>query len=233
MNCIAIDDEPLALELIERYIQKVPFLKLMGSFLSPFDALEMLNSTIVDLVFTDINMPDINGIDFVKSLCSQPKVIFTSAHSEYAIEGFDLDATDYLLKPYSFDRFLKAVNKANNKQDSSNIPQNAFLSDFIFVNSEHHMIKVALSDIYYIEGFKEYVKIYTSNERPILTIKSLKAFGEQLNSDLFIRTHRSYIVSIDKIQDIKNSRVKVKNNYLPIGSSFREQFNKFVLKGRV
>ncbi|MEM8966706.1 MAG: LytTR family DNA-binding domain-containing protein, partial [Bacteroidota bacterium] len=187
-----------------------------------------------DIVFTDINMPGLNGIDLVKSLQSIPQVIFTTAYSEYAIEGFELNATDYLLKPFGFDRFLKAVNKASqsNITSSSTSPE-SIPSDFIFVHSEHHMIKISLADIHYIEGYKEYVKIHTNADRPILTIRSLKSLAEQLGTSLFIRIHKSYIIAIHKIQDIRNGKVKVKDKYLPIGESYKEVFNDVVLKGRI
>ncbi|MEM8969633.1 MAG: response regulator, partial [Bacteroidota bacterium] len=182
MKCIAIDDEPLALSVIEDYVKRVPYLELIGAYENPFEALPVINQQTIDIVFIDINMPGLNGIDFVKSLQSIPQVIFTTAYSEYAIEGFELNATDYLLKPFGFDRFLKAINKANNTSaaPSATPISDSSLSDFIFVHSEHHMIKISLADIHYIEGYKEYVKIHTNADRPILTIRSLKSLAEQL-----------------------------------------------------
>lgn len=234
MKCIAIDDEPLALSVVEDYVKRVPYLELVGAYENPFEALQIINQQAVDIVFIDINMPGLNGMDLVKSLQKVPQVIFTTAYSEYAIEGFELSATDYLLKPFGFDRFLKAINKVNNTLNtpttftSDNSP-----SDFIFVHSEHHMIKISLADIHYIQGYKEYVKIHTDAERPILTIRSLKSLTEQLGASLFIRIHKSYIIAIHKIQDIKNGKVKLKDKYLPIGESYKEVFNDVVLKGRI
>lgn len=235
MKCIAIDDEPLALSVVEDYVKRVPYLELIGAYENPFEALQVINRQAIDIVFIDINMPGLSGIDLVKSLQNVPQIIFTTAYSEYAIEGFELNATDYLLKPFGFDRFLKAINKANNPtfgtstaHASDNTP-----SDFIFVHSEHHMIKISLDDIHYIEGYKEYVKIHTDADRPILTIRSLKSLVEQLGASLFIRIHKSYIIAIHKIQDIRNGKVKVKDKYLPIGESYKEVFNDIVLKGRI
>ncbi len=235
MKCIAIDDEPLALSVLQDYIRKVPFLELVGAYENPFEALQDIHSLEVDIVFVDINMPGLNGLELIRSLGHVPKVIFTTAYSEYAVDGFELDATDYLLKPFGFERFLKAVNKASKTTltgtGSTVIKDKS--SDFIFVHSEHHMIRISLADIYYIEGFKEYVKIYTPKEHPVLTIRSLKSFEQQLEVDQFLRIHKSYIISIDKIQDIRNGKVKVRDKYLPIGDSYREVFNNTVLKGRI
>ncbi|WKN43189.1 LytR/AlgR family response regulator transcription factor [Tunicatimonas pelagia] len=235
MKCIAIDDEPLALSVIEDYVKRVPYLELIGAYENPFEALPVINQQAIDIVFIDINMPGLNGIDLVKSLQSIPQIIFTTAYSEYAIEGFELNATDYLLKPFGFDRFLKAINKANNTSTRSTTASvsDSSPSDFIFVHSEHHMIKISLADIHYIEGYKEYVKIHTNADRPILTIRSLKSLAEQLGTSLFIRIHKSYIIAIHKIQDIRNGKVKVKDKYLPIGESYKEVFNDVVLKGRI
>ncbi|MEM6844072.1 MAG: LytTR family DNA-binding domain-containing protein [Bacteroidota bacterium] len=234
MKCIGIDDEPLALSVIEDYVKRVPYLELVGVYENPFEALQAVNQQVIDIVFIDINMPGLSGLDLIKSLRNVPQVIFTTAYSEYAIEGFELDATDYLLKPFGFDRFLKAVNKASqsNTTPSTSSSDNS-LSDFIFVHSEHHMIKISLADIHYIEGYKEYVKIHTNADRPILTIRSLKSLVEQLGNTLFIRIHKSYIIAIHKIQDIRNGKVKVKDKYLPIGESYKEVFNNVVLKGRI
>ena len=235
MKCIAIDDEPLALKVLQDYIQKVPFLELIGVYENPFEALQQINSQNVDIVFVDINMPGLNGLELIRSLGSVPRVIFTTAYSEYAVDGFELDATDYLLKPFGFERFLRAVNKATKTFNStpSTSPAKERSPDFIFVNSEHHMIKISLADIQYIEGYKEYVKIHTQREHPVLTLRSLKSFEEQFEPEQFIRIHKSYIISIDKILDIRNNKVKVKDKYLPIGESYKGVFMDVVLKGRI
>ena len=229
MKCLAIDDEPLALSVLKDYIARVPYLELQGVYENPFEALQVFNRQSVDILFVDINMPGLSGLEFIKSLQSPPFVIFTTAYSQYAVDGFELDATDYLLKPFGFDRFLKAVNKATK---APAVPSPAPL-DIIFVHSEHHIIKISLADIHYIEGYREYVKIYTHADRPILTIRSLKSLTEQLGATTFVRIHKSFIIAIDKIQDIRNGKVKVKERYLPIGDSYKETFHEVVLRGRI
>ncbi len=234
MKCIAIDDEPLALKVIKDYVDKVPYLNLEGTFDNPFEALQYLSQQSVDIVFIDINMPGLNGLDLIRSLRKISNVVFTTAYSEYAIDGFELDARDYLLKPFSFERFLRAVNKCNRLDVPQNSePTSNQFPNFIFVNSEHRMIKIMISEICYIEGFKEYVKIYTGEDQPILTIRSLKSFEEQLEPSSFIRIHKSYIIAIHKIQDIRHGKVKVNDKYLPIGDTYKEIFNDIVLKGRI
>ncbi|TRX59111.1 response regulator transcription factor [Fulvivirga sp. M361] len=234
MKCIAIDDEPLALTVLRDYIKRVPYLTLAATFENPFEALQKIHTSEVDIIFIDINMPGLSGLEFIKSLNKSPHVIFTTAYSEYAVEGFELDATDYLLKPFSFERFLKAINKVNKETTvrASGTIQPQTL-DFIFVHSEHHIIKISLEDICYIEGYKEYVKIHTADAKPILTIKSLKSLTEQLNSEHFVRIHKSYIINISKIQDIRSGKVKIKDRYIPIGDSYKDVFNDVVLKGRI
>lgn len=189
----------------------------------------MLNRQEVDVVFVDIDMPGLNGLELIKSLGNTPPVIFTAAYAEYAIDGFELDAIDYLLKPFGFERFLKAVNKVT----PGPRPAAVASLDFIFVHSEHHIVKISLADIHYIEGYKEYVKIHTEADRPILTIKSLKSLVEQLGTTSFVRIHKSFIIAIDKIQDIRNGKVRVNDKHLPIGNSYRDVFNEVVLKGRI
>lgn len=239
MKCIAIDDEPLALKVLSEYVNRIPYLQLVDTFENPFEALQTINSLTIDIIFIDIDMPGLSGLELVESLPNDPKIIFTTAYSEYAINGFELDAIDYLLKPFSFERFLKAVNKVNksktvvNQNHQSALTRFSDPADFIFVHSEHYMVKVLLNNIYYIEGFKEYVKIHTDKSKPILTIRSLKSLTEQLNAQSFIRIHRSYIISINKIQDIRNWKLKIKDRYLPIGDSYKEVFNEMVLKGRI
>ncbi|MEM6525421.1 MAG: LytTR family DNA-binding domain-containing protein [Bacteroidota bacterium] len=230
MKCIAVDDEPLALKVISDYIEKVPFLELKGTFENPFEALQVINNESIDIAFLDINMPGLTGIQLVKSLKKVPNLIFTTAYSEYAVEGFELDATDYLLKPFGFDRFLKAVNKI----DHTKPPQTTYREpsqNALFVQSEHRMIRLDIKDIYYIEGFKEYVKIHTDEKHPLLTLKSLKSLEEQLEPNRFIRIHKSYLIAMDRIQEIRNGKVKVREKYLPIGDSYKKRFNDMVLGG--
>lgn len=227
ISVIAVDDEPLALDLIRNHINKVPYLNLLGTFYNPIDALELIRKNRVDLIFLDINMPDVLGIDFIKGLQKPPKVIFVTAYDNYAVQGFEVSAVDYLLKPVSFSRFLSAVEKAREIID----PQQK-KEDFIFVKSEHNLIKIELKTIQYIEGYKDYLKIYTNQDRPILTITTFKAI-EELLPDNFIRIHKSFIVAIDKIISFRNGKVFVKDKQIPIGESYKESFNKMVVQGRL
>jgi two-component system, LytTR family, response regulator len=227
IRTIAIDDEPLALELIEAYIQKVPYLSLVGKFFNPLQALELIRQEEVDLIYLDINMPDIMGVDFVKGLQNPPKVIFVTAYENYALQGFEVNAVDYLLKPVSFTRFLSATEKTHDLFFARQKKE-----DFIFVKSEHNIIKVPLNSIHYIEGYKDYLKLYTDSSRPILTITTFKAM-EELLSDNFLRIHKSYIVAIDKIISFRNGKIAVKDKHLPIGESYKGLFNKIVLEGRL
>jgi DNA-binding LytR/AlgR family response regulator len=226
LKCIAIDDEPLALELIESYINKVSYLQLKGIFSNPVKAMEFIKQNEIDLLFLDINMPDVIGIDFVKGLKNPPKVIFITAYENYALQGFEVSAIDYLVKPVSFSRFLVATEKALDLV-TSRIRKN----DFIFVKSEHNTIKVELDRVHYIEGYKDYLKIYTEQARPLLTITTFKNIEELLPSN-FLRIHKSYIVAIDKIISFRNGKVLVKDKHIPIGDSYKEIFTKVVLEGR-
>lgn len=236
MDCIAIDDEPLALNLIEDFIRKVPFLHLVKRCSSAIEALQVLQETKVDLVFLDIQMPHLTGIQFMNSIQHSSMVIFTTAYDNYAVEGFDLDAVDYLLKPILFERFIKAVNKAHElyelKARSNSIPEDK--DDFIFIKSDYKMLKISLKDILYLEGLKDYLKIYVENTpKPILTLQSLKMFEERLPSRDFIRVHRSFIVSLKKINFIHRNRVVIRNTEIPIGESYNEQFFKVVYKKNI
>jgi DNA-binding LytR/AlgR family response regulator len=190
------------------------------------DALDLIRQQSVDLLFLDINMPDIIGVDFIKGLANPPKVIFITAYDHYAVQGFEVNAVDYLLKPVSFSRFLSSVERL--KANDTIKPKK---EDFIFVKSEHNILKVDLKSIEYIEGYKDYLKIYTEQPKPILTITTFKAI-EQLLSDDFLRIHKSYIVSINKIISFRNGKVLVKGKQLPIGDSYKEIFNRVVVEGR-
>ena len=237
INCIIIDDEPLAIELLEEYVSKIPYLKLLASFENSFKALNFLKENEVGLIFLDIHMPDFSGIDFFKSLQTPPKVIMTTAYAKYAVEGFELNAVDYLLKPFSFNRLLRATDKLYDLMQKGPVTvverdQNQ-VEDYIFLKSTHNVIKVNLSDIEYIEGYKDYLKVYIGEQQPILTIKSLKALESVLPQDAFVRIHKSYIVSINKIKSYRKGKVKIKDKYLPIGDSYKSIFNKMVLEGRM
>ncbi len=226
ITCIAIDDEPLALELMEAHIQKIPYLRLVGKFYNPVKALEVLKTMQVDLLYLDINMPDVMGIDFLKSFATPPKVIFVTAYDQFAVQGFEVNAADYLLKPVSFTRFLSATDKVYEQLKDKK--QNTY----IFVKSEHNILKVELDTIHYIEGYKDYLKIHTHDSKPTLTITTFKAIEEILPSE-FIRVHKSYIVSIDKIKSLRNGKILLKDKHIPIGDSYRESFQKKVVDGRL
>lgn len=220
LRCVAIDDEPLALELLQEYISRFPQLKLLHTFDDAISAVELLRNTKIDLLFIDINMPDITGIDLVRSLEERPLIIFTTAHKQFAIEGFELDAVDYLLKPINIDRFTRAVNKAveyfkyrnTSTQDES---------DCLFVHAEYRLVKIPLGDIEYIESLEDYIKIHVANAKPVLTLLSMKKVLEKLPPDRFQRIHRSYIVSVAKVRSIQNRKVQLAvGTELPISDSY-------------
>lgn len=226
ITCIAIDDEMLALDLLEDNIKKVPYLELVGKCRSGFEALEIMSTRKVDLIFLDIQMPDISGIQFLKSLTHKPLVIFTTAYEKYALEGFELDVVDYLLKPFSFERFLKAVNKAKELLSVSDKPvmsQEEHQSPFLFVKSDYKLIKITIRDILYVEGLKDYVKIFI-NDKPIVTLMSMKTMEEKLPPSDFIRVHRSFIVNLRKINFIQRSMIRIGNIEIPVGEIYRDAF---------
>jgi len=241
MKCIAIDDEPLALELIEDFCSRIEYLKLAKTFTSAIEAMEFLKDESIDLIFVDIKMPRVTGIDFVKSILQPPIIIFTTAFSEYALTGFDLNAVDYLVKPIPFDRFFKAVNKANeiftsrNKKSISNpIVEKSNTTDFIIVNVEYSTVKINLIDIKYIEGVKDYVKIVVENKaKSILTRITMKKIIEKLPSKEFIRVHRSFIVSLSKIEKIERNRIVFGEKRIPISEQYKVNFYNIIDNNRV
>jgi len=231
IKCIAIDDEPLALKQVSSYIDKTPFLETVALCHSAFEAMEYLANNEVDLMFVDINMPDLNGMDFVKSLTHKPHIIFTTAYSDYALEGFQVDALDYLLKPISYSVFLKSVNKARRwfelKQQYSDSVQTT--QDSLFVKSEYKMVRIFLSEIKYIESSNEYIQIHLVNDEPVTTLIRLKVMEEQLPKDKFMRVHRSFIVNLDRIKVIERNRIVFDHNvYIPVGEQYKESFQAFV-----
>jgi len=237
INCLAIDDEPLALDIIEEFVKKIPFLNLMSKCRSAFAAMEQMQKNEIHLLYLDINMPDITGIQFLGSLQNKPMVIFTTAYEKYAIEGYELDVVDYLLKPIPFDRFLKASNKAYELYNLRNrivspivntsTPES--VNDFLFVRSDYQTIKINFAEIRFIEGLKDYIKIYLDKrEKPILTLLSLKAIEEKLPSSDFIRVHRSFIVAISNIQSIRKNKIFIADKEIPIGDIYQENVNKII-----
>jgi two-component system LytT family response regulator len=232
IKCIAIDDEPLALQQISSYIQRTPFLEQIALCQSAFEALDILANTQVDLLFVDINMPDLNGLDFVKSLTQKPFIIFTTAYSEYALEGFKVDATDYILKPIGYEDFLKAVNKvkARIQSVSETDDKMSTSNDSLFVKSDYKLIRINLTDIKYIESANEYVQIHIEDEKPITTLIRLKNMEEQLPKSRFMRVHRSFIVNLDKVKVIDRNRIVFDKVYIPVGDQYKDAFQAFIDK---
>jgi len=228
IRCIAVDDEPLALDLIEDNIKKVSFLSLTAKCLSAQQALEVMQQHDIDLMFLDIEMPDISGIQLLRSLNHQPAVILITAYEKYALKSYDFDVVDYLLKPVEFERFLKAANKASEYISYNKAKQQpasgAHGVEHIFVRSEHKIIRISVSDIAYIEGLKDYVKIYTTGPKPILSLNSLKYLEELLPAKDFVRVHRSYIISLKHIDYISRSSVFVCKKNIPVSTLYRDSF---------
>lgn len=221
MKCLALDDEPLALEIIADFAAKAPVPMQLKTFESASLALKYLQEEPVDLIFLDIKMPDITGIQFLKSLKHPPMVIFTTAYEEYALDGFELNVVDYLLKPIPFERFMKAVIRA--QEQLSVLQPKATETDYIFVKTEYKIIKINIEDILYIEALKDYIKIYTAHQ-PVLTLKSLKSFESRLPKDKFMRVHRSYLVAMNKINSVERNTVMIANQSIPISEGYRDRF---------
>ena len=230
-TCIIVDDEPMARDVIRRYVEQTPMLELQGEFGNAIDASIFLREHSVDIIFLDIQMPQLTGTEFVRSLRKVPKVIFTTAHKEYAYEGFELDVTDYLLKPVRFDRFLKAVDKALPQKNSEVttavvMPEETGVApSFIYLRVDRKMVKVLLDDVLYIESDKDYVKLFTEKEF-VITRQTIASVEAMLPASQFIRIHRSFIVSLQKIRCFTNETVEVANKELPIGKLYRNNFMK-------
>lgn len=237
LKCIAVDDEPLALDIIEDYISKVPFLELVKRTENAIEALQLVQAGGIDLVFLDIQMPDLTGIQFLKIASGKANYILTTAYSQYALESYDLNVSDYLLKPIAFDRFYKAVEKVRNQLQKEEVafpvaePVQAVpaapVQDFIFVKTEHKIQKIQLDDILYIEGLKDYISIFTKSER-IITLQNMKKMEETLPKGEFIRVHKSYIISLDKVESIERSRISIIGKVIPIGDTYRDEFFKLI-----
>lgn len=239
MKTIIVDDEPLALDILEEFIKKVPELKLIKKCNNAIEAGEVLRKQEIDLVFLDIQMPQLTGIEFVKSLTKPPKIIFTTAYSQYALEGFELNAVDYLLKPISFDRFMKAVNKALPLAANSSHHEHEELEtgpDFIFVKADKKLVRLKYNEIQYVEGLKDYVIIKTETGR-IITLQTMKSLEEKLPSPTFMRIHRSYIVNLEKINAVVGNMVEVMEKgqpkSLPVGKNYRDELERVVEKNRL
>lgn len=231
LYCLAIDDEPLALKKIAGYIEKTPFLEAVALCESAFEAMEVLEKERVDLLFVDINMPDLSGMEFVKSLVQKPEVIFTTAYSEYAVEGFKVDALDYLLKPFGYDEFLRAANKAKMRlQPREESPEQLALKDqHLFLKSGHKIVRLKLADITYIESQSEYCRIHRTGGKPVMTLISLKKLEEVLPADRFMRVHRSFIVHLARINTIEGNRITCGDEKaIPVSEQYREALKKYI-----
>lgn len=234
LTCSIIDDEPLAVGLLESYVKKTPFLELVGTYTSAFQAAETIKKTPVDILFLDIQMPGLNGLEFSRMVPESTRVVFTTAFEQYAVDGFRVNALDYLLKPISYTDFLNAVNKAVKWFELNNMSRKVDISaqeeeNFIFVKSDYKLVHINMDDILYIEGLKDYVKIYLENrDRPIISLVSMKSMEEKLPSSRFIRVHRSYIVQKSKIRTIDRMRIVFGNTYIPVSDSYKQNIMDYI-----
>jgi DNA-binding LytR/AlgR family response regulator len=231
IRCLAIDDEPLALQQLTTYIKKIPFLELVDSCQSAHDAMLIMDREVIDAIFVDINMPDLNGMDFVKSLALPPMVVFTTAYSEYAVEGFKVDAVDYLLKPFGLTDFQRAANKVKVRYDLQNTATiSPVEDDTLFLKTDYKVIRIEVKDIRYVQSMSEYLKIFLEGRaKPVIVLLSMKKMEERLPSSQFMRIHRGYIINLSKIQEVNKNRVIMdEETYLPIGDNYKEAFNSYL-----
>lgn len=229
LTCAIVDDEPLALELLASYVRKTSFLKLAGTYSSAVEAMEKLPDAPVDLLFLDIQMPELDGLQFSKMVGNETRIVFTTAFDQYALEGYRVNALDYLLKPVSYAQFIEAVQKAikwfemTRKNEEENMPDTVSDSNAIYVKSEYKLVRIALDEVLYFESYKDYVRIYTTaSEKPVYTLISLKKLEERLPSDQFLRIHRSYIIRKDKIRLMENEYIVVGHKHIPISKNYRK-----------
>jgi DNA-binding LytR/AlgR family response regulator len=232
INCIAVDDEPLALNIVEDYVSKIPYLDLKKTFVSAIECLDYLKQNKVDLLFLDVQMEELTGIQLLRVLKDKPEIIFTTAYDKYALQGFDLDVTDFLLKPFSFERFVKAVDKVYEKLALQKSPSNtqkesvavaSTESDYFFVKTEFRLQKIFLSEILYIEGMGDYLRIVTTKER-IMTLQNFKKVESALPEPRFMRVHRSFMVAVDKITSVERNRIRIADQLIPVGDNYRKAF---------
>jgi DNA-binding LytR/AlgR family response regulator len=241
LHCVAIDDEPLALELIAKFIEQTSFLKLIGKFSNAIDALGFINQNQVQLVFMDIQMPDLSGMELARVLdgkknSDRTRIIFATAYHQFAIEGYKVEALDYLLKPYSYEEFLSAASKGFSYFEKFNPSESpiqkkteASAPDYIFLKVEYHLVKVMLKDICYVEAYKDYVKVHLlSKTSPTLSLTSLKSMGELLPTDQFMRVHRSFIVALDHIESVSKNVIHIGNQSITVGENYKEPFLEFM-----
>jgi DNA-binding LytR/AlgR family response regulator len=233
MKCLIVDDEPLAQQVMQEFTGRVPFLDIVAICSSATEAAEIMRNNTIDLIFLDIHMPRISGLEFIVSYPNPPQFILVTAYSEYALQGFNVNATDYLMKPVPFERFLKAVNKAHELyrlRNNSGVPIEDQIQRFILVKSGYQTIKIVLDTIQYIEGLKDYVKIYTEGKKPILSLLTMKGLVETLPENKFMRIHKSYIISTDRISAISRNRVMIGEKWIPVGENYRDVFRSKLFK---
>jgi two-component system, LytTR family, response regulator LytT len=242
LNCIAVDDEPLALGLVCKFIEQTPFLNLVGRYSGAVDALKAIHNEKIDLIFLDIQMPDLNGIELARVLdkgSDKPRIIFTTAYNQFALEGYKVDALDYLLKPFNYEEFLRAAQKAltyheliNKPAAPAPTPNSEHADDnYLFLKVEYQLVRIALDDILYIEGLKDYVKVHLKNvEKAVLSLTSLKALEEKLPSKRFMRVHRSFIVSLDKVTSMTKNSLQISKMNIAVGDQYKEAFGQFLSK---
>ena len=230
MTCVIVDDEPLALDLLESYVRKTPYLELAGKYSSAVQALQALGGQAADLMFLDIQMPELSGLEFSKMLPPDTRIVFTTAFDQYALDGYKVNAVDYLLKPISYPDFLRATDKARHWYErAQSSPAREEEIDSIFVKSEYKLVQVELRRILYVEGLKDYIKIYEEdNPKPILSLMSMKAMEDLLPASQFMRVHRSYIVRKDKIRVIDRGRIVFGKTYIPISDSYKQAFQEYL-----
>jgi DNA-binding LytR/AlgR family response regulator len=233
MKCLIVDDEPLAQQVMEEFAGRVPFLTVVAKCGSATEAAEILRNNTIDLIFLDIHMPRISGLEFISSYPNPPQFILVTAYSEYALQGFNVNATDYLMKPVPFDRFLKAVNKAYELfrlRNRNAVSLESQGQRFILVKSGYQTMKIILDTVLYIEGLKDYVKIYTEGKKPILSLLTMKGLVETLPEEKFMRIHKSYIISTDRISAISRNRVMIGDKWIPVGENYRDAFRNKIFK---
>ncbi len=229
LRCLIIDDKPLAIDILVEYVNKIPFLELVATTTDPIDGLKIMREQQIDLVFLDIQMPGLTGLQFIKIAGKQSKIILTTAYAEYALDGYEHDVIDYLLKPIAFDRFYRAAEKAlqtvvtDNKINPSSIMQVEFPIEFLFVKTEYRIQKLDLKDILYVESMQNYITIITAKER-VMSLQSLKNIEEQLPEKEFVRVHKSFIIALRHVSSVERSRIKISDHLIPIGDSYRKSF---------
>jgi two-component system response regulator LytT len=239
IECIAVDDEPLALGLVCAFIEKTPFLSLAGRYSSAVEALQVIHSKHIDVIFLDIQMPDLTGIELARVIekagTKAPRIIFTTAFNQYALDGFRVDALDYLLKPFNYEEFLRAASKAQayvellQKASSAASPETK--DEYLFLKVEYQLVRIAYDDILYTEGLKDYVKVHLkSDSKPTLSLTSLKALEEKLPASKFMRVHRSFIVNLDKISAVTRNTIQIGTVTIPVSDQYKENFNQFLSK---